>query len=144
MLVSVKMTRTRIGADTENLQVTDLLVTSYVTGGNETLGRMIDCISGYATVQFVGIYPTLMIVMLRLSVWNIPESVHSSGTLALAAAGTSVISTVNFAPRPGRRAYIDDEQLDFMQSASNGSPVDPKSKISGRTSNEKSAHIVAI
>ena len=78
-----------------------------------------------------------MIVMLRLSVWNIPESVHSSGTLALAAAGTSVISTVNFAPRPGRRAYIDDEQLDLMQSASNGSPVDTKTKISNRTSNEK-------
>ncbi|KAI0085778.1 hypothetical protein BDY19DRAFT_895986 [Irpex rosettiformis] len=50
--------------------VTDLLVTSYVTGGNETIQRMISCISGYSTVQFVGIYPTLMIVMLRRSVWN--------------------------------------------------------------------------
>ncbi|KAI0342962.1 hypothetical protein BDW22DRAFT_1219304 [Trametopsis cervina] len=53
--------------------VTDLLVTSFVVGDNETVQRMISCISGYATVQFVGIYPTLMIVMLRKSVWNSSE-----------------------------------------------------------------------
>lgn len=60
-----------------------------MTGGNETVGRMIDCISGYASVQLVvssfnpsitddtltyvvpkGIYPTLMLVILRESVWN--------------------------------------------------------------------------
>ena len=33
--------------------VSDLLVTSYVTGTNETVQRMISCISGYSTVQFV-------------------------------------------------------------------------------------------
>ena len=33
--------------------VSDLLVTSYVTGTNETVQRMIGCISGYSTVQFV-------------------------------------------------------------------------------------------
>jgi len=53
--------------------ITDLLVTSIVTGGNETVGRMIDCISGYSTVQFVGIYPTLMLVVIRESVWNAPD-----------------------------------------------------------------------
>ncbi|KAJ7719832.1 hypothetical protein B0H16DRAFT_1554042 [Mycena metata] len=50
--------------------ITDLLVTSLVVGGPESVGRMIDCISGYSTVQFVGIYPTLMIVVLRESIWN--------------------------------------------------------------------------
>ncbi|GJE97705.1 hypothetical protein PsYK624_139260 [Phanerochaete sordida] len=50
--------------------ITDLLVTSFVSGGNETVGRMVDCISGYATVQLVGIYPTLLIVVLRESLWN--------------------------------------------------------------------------
>ncbi|GJE97707.1 hypothetical protein PsYK624_139280 [Phanerochaete sordida] len=50
--------------------VNDLLVTSLVAGGNETVGRMVDCISGYATVQLVGIYPTLLIVVLRESLWN--------------------------------------------------------------------------
>ncbi|KAJ6472506.1 hypothetical protein C8R45DRAFT_1164217 [Mycena sanguinolenta] len=50
--------------------IIDLLVTSLVVGGPESVGRMIDCISGYSTVQFVGIYPTLMIVVLRESIWN--------------------------------------------------------------------------
>ncbi|VDB96650.1 unnamed protein product [Peniophora sp. CBMAI 1063] len=58
--------------------VSDLLVTSYVTGNNETIQRMISCISGYTTVQFVGIYPTLMFVMLRESVWNSQDDVQSS------------------------------------------------------------------
>ncbi|KAJ6626259.1 hypothetical protein B0H10DRAFT_548388 [Mycena sp. CBHHK59/15] len=53
--------------------ITDLLLTSLVVGGPESVGRMIDCISGYSTVQFVGIYPTLMIVILRESVWNASE-----------------------------------------------------------------------
>jgi len=69
--------------------ITDLLVTSIVTGGNETVGRMVDCISGYAAVQLVGIYPTLLIVVLRESLWN--------------SAGDSTqgleISTVQFASR---------------------------------------------
>ncbi|KAJ7436262.1 hypothetical protein B0H11DRAFT_1936851 [Mycena galericulata] len=56
--------------------ITDLLVTSLVVGGSESVGRMIDCISGYSTVQFVGIYPTLMIVVLRESIWN-----HSDETV---------------------------------------------------------------
>jgi hypothetical protein len=34
-------------------QIIDLLITSLVTGGNETVGRMVDTISGYSTVQFV-------------------------------------------------------------------------------------------
>ncbi|TFK31909.1 hypothetical protein BDQ12DRAFT_568405, partial [Crucibulum laeve] len=50
--------------------IADLLITSLVTGGPESVGRMITCISGYSTVQFVAIYPTLMIVVLRESVWN--------------------------------------------------------------------------
>ena len=58
------------------------------------MGRIIDCISGYAAVQFVvrttpvellstllftnpapsqGIYPTLLIVVLRESLWNSPD-----------------------------------------------------------------------
>ncbi|KAJ7926809.1 hypothetical protein B0H13DRAFT_1599250 [Mycena leptocephala] len=59
----------------------DLLVTSLVTGGPESAGRMIDCISGYSAVRFVvrshcltvlaliqayfvqGMYPTLIIVV---------------------------------------------------------------------------------
>ncbi|KAJ7840785.1 hypothetical protein B0H13DRAFT_2287012 [Mycena leptocephala] len=62
---------------------TDLLVTSLVAGGPESVGRMMDCISGYSTVQFVtefvqGIYPTLMIVVLRESIWN-----HSDDTVDL-------------------------------------------------------------
>ena len=35
------------------VQVTDLAITSSVTSGNETIGRMIDCISAHSTVQFV-------------------------------------------------------------------------------------------
>ncbi|ESK91856.1 hypothetical protein Moror_10508 [Moniliophthora roreri MCA 2997] len=50
--------------------VADLLVTSLVVGGPESVGRMIVCISGYSTVQFVAIYPTLMLVILRESIWN--------------------------------------------------------------------------
>ncbi|KAG7093443.1 hypothetical protein E1B28_007121 [Marasmius oreades] len=50
--------------------IADLLVTSLVVGGPESVGRMIICISGYSTVQFVAIYPTLMIVILRESIWN--------------------------------------------------------------------------
>ncbi|KAF8058536.1 hypothetical protein FPV67DRAFT_1428300 [Lyophyllum atratum] len=53
--------------------VADLLVTSLVVGGPESIGRMIDCISGYSAVQFVGIYPTLMLVVIRESVWNAPD-----------------------------------------------------------------------
>ncbi|KAJ4463676.1 hypothetical protein C8J55DRAFT_531428 [Lentinula edodes] len=53
--------------------VTDLLVTSYVVGGNESVARMISCISGYSTVQFVAIYPTLMLNVLRESIWNSPN-----------------------------------------------------------------------
>ncbi|KAJ3994366.1 hypothetical protein F5050DRAFT_1575759 [Lentinula boryana] len=53
--------------------VTDLLVTSYVVGGNESVARMISCISGYSTVQFVAIYPTLMLNILRESIWNSPN-----------------------------------------------------------------------
>ncbi|GLB38063.1 hypothetical protein LshimejAT787_0411140 [Lyophyllum shimeji] len=53
--------------------VADLLVTSLVLGGPESVGRMIDCISGYSAVQFVGIYPTLMLVVIRESVWNAPD-----------------------------------------------------------------------
>ncbi|KAJ7786749.1 hypothetical protein B0H14DRAFT_3583119 [Mycena olivaceomarginata] len=53
--------------------IIDLLVTSLVAGGPESVGRMIDCISGYSTVQLVGIYPTLMIVVLRESIWNHPD-----------------------------------------------------------------------
>lgn len=34
-------------------QIADLMLTSFVTGGPESVGRMIDCISGYSTVQFV-------------------------------------------------------------------------------------------
>lgn len=80
-------------------------MTSLVTGGNESVGRMIDCISGYATVQFVvrlqirlyiyilslkflqGIYPTLMLVVLRESVWNASDDDSYSLT----------VSSVNFA-----------------------------------------------
>ncbi|KAJ7480638.1 hypothetical protein FB451DRAFT_1238109 [Mycena latifolia] len=51
--------------------ITDLLLTSLVVGGPESVGRMVDCISGYSTVQFVVRHiPTLMIVVLRESVWN--------------------------------------------------------------------------
>ncbi|KAJ3974799.1 hypothetical protein EV361DRAFT_597436 [Lentinula raphanica] len=53
--------------------VTDMLVTSYVVGGNESVSRMIGCISGYSTVQFVAIYPTLMLNILRESIWNSPN-----------------------------------------------------------------------
>ncbi|EKM49733.1 uncharacterized protein PHACADRAFT_265383 [Phanerochaete carnosa HHB-10118-sp] len=63
--------------------IADLLVTSIVTGGNETVGRMVDCISGYAAVQFVGIYPTLLIVVLRESVWN--SATDSTGGVAISA-----------------------------------------------------------
>ncbi|GJE97684.1 hypothetical protein PsYK624_139050 [Phanerochaete sordida] len=54
--------------------ITDLLVTSLVSGGNETVGRMVDCISGYSTVQLVGIYPTLLVVVLHESLWNSDEA----------------------------------------------------------------------
>ncbi|KIP02727.1 hypothetical protein PHLGIDRAFT_122215 [Phlebiopsis gigantea 11061_1 CR5-6] len=70
--------------------ITDLLVTSLVTGGNETVGRMVDCISGYSTVQLVGIYPTLMLVVLRESVWNASEETGY----------TLNVSTAHFATRP--------------------------------------------
>lgn len=80
------------------LKVTDLILTTYLTGGNETVGRMIDCLIAYSAVQFIvrallpifilvpltsspsyqGIYPTLMIVTLERSVWNTPAEVHAS------------------------------------------------------------------
>ncbi|KIK51003.1 hypothetical protein GYMLUDRAFT_89171 [Collybiopsis luxurians FD-317 M1] len=50
--------------------IADLIITSYVVGENETVARMISCISGYSTVQLVAIYPTLMLVILRESIWN--------------------------------------------------------------------------
>ena len=80
----------------KGMETTDLLVTSFVVGGNESVGRMIDCTSGYSTVQLVvsisieklagnldthlsqGIYPTLMLVILRESVWNAPEDCEFS------------------------------------------------------------------
>lgn len=50
--------------------ITDLLITSLVTGENETVGRMVTCISGYVTVQLVGMYPTLLVIVLHESLWN--------------------------------------------------------------------------
>ncbi|GJE97672.1 hypothetical protein PsYK624_138930 [Phanerochaete sordida] len=61
------------GALYVTMLITDLLVTSLVSGGNETVGRMVDCISGYSTVQLVGIYPTLLVVVLHESLWNSDE-----------------------------------------------------------------------
>ncbi|KAI0698352.1 hypothetical protein BC835DRAFT_1269111 [Cytidiella melzeri] len=82
--------------------VADLLITSFVTGGNETVQRMISCISGYATVQFVGIYPTLMIVMLRRSVWNNSESTATIGSRSSRATDpfSVTLSGVRFASQP--------------------------------------------
>ncbi|TBU51134.1 hypothetical protein BD310DRAFT_942687 [Dichomitus squalens] len=89
--------------------VTDLLVTSLVTGGNETLGRMVDCVSGYAAVQLVGIYPTLLIVVLGESLWNKPTD-SSQGpvisTVRFASSnkthGNTTSSTINAEQRHGR------------------------------------------
>lgn len=43
--------------------IADLLVTSLVTGGPESVGRMVSCISGYSSVQFVVcvLYPSQVI-----------------------------------------------------------------------------------
>ncbi|KAI0314350.1 hypothetical protein OF83DRAFT_1063979 [Amylostereum chailletii] len=85
--------------------IADLLVTSFVTGGPESVGRMIDCISGYATVQFVAIYPTLMLVVLRNSVWNASEDTDSFGGGGGGGGGGGealTISRLHFASGPGR------------------------------------------
>lgn len=111
-------------------------MTSLVTGGNESVGRMIDCISGYATVQFVvrlqirlyilslkpfqGIYPTLMIVVLRESVWNASDD----GSYSL------TVSSVNFAPRVTRhgesRTQTADSGLHRVEFSSAGNVTDAR------------------
>ncbi|GJE97702.1 hypothetical protein PsYK624_139230 [Phanerochaete sordida] len=88
--------------------ITDLLVTSIVTGGNETVGRMVDCISGYAAVQLVGIYPTLLVVVLQESLWNAGgQETRGLGVSTVrfatqAGSATAAVSTVSAMSRPER------------------------------------------
>ncbi|KIP02724.1 hypothetical protein PHLGIDRAFT_283268 [Phlebiopsis gigantea 11061_1 CR5-6] len=54
------------------IMTTNLLITSlYGTGLPDSVAGMVDCISKYVTAQLVGIYPTLMLILIRKSLWNL-------------------------------------------------------------------------
>lgn len=93
-----------------------------VTGGNESVARMVDCISGYVTVQLVvriytltqptltqtfvvaqGMYPTLMLVVLRESIWNASDDSNTY---------SAIFATRHFSLDDGCSASVNDVEGD--------------------------------